>query len=398
MPRYITGPDGRTHSFPDNATDQQISGALKAIPQANAQTMKGAPTWTDWAVDALPMVGGAVGGFVGGAGGAVVGMGVGGAPGAIGGAALGGAAGEAAKQLVNRVRGSAAPTSASGAAANIGIAGASNAAMEGTGQALGAGMKAAAPWLMQKVLRPSYALLEEYKTTAPKMAKFLLDEGVNVTEGGLSKLQGLLRSNSSKIDTAVANAPGLIPKKEVAAELANTAAKVAKQTNPTEGLQAVADTGTEFLNHPIYKGDLTVPEAHGMKKATYQKLGNAYGEMKSATVESEKALARGLKNSVAARTPGLDLLNQREAQLMGVGEAVTRRVASDANADPIGLLWAAHSPATFLAGLVHKQPVLRSMLANGMWANAGKVSKIAPDVLRSAVLAIASGAHAEDEK
>lgn len=399
MPRLVQGPDGVMHQFPDQATDQQISAALKAIPQANAGRLPKARTWADVAADALPMIGGALGSVAGGAGGTVAGMGVGAVPGAMIGAASGSAIGESARQLLNRARGAEAPQSATAAAQDLAMAVGENAAAEGAGQVLGAGMKAAAPWLMAKVLKPSLSVLEEYKTTAPRMAKLLLDEGVNVTEGGLAKLKGLLHANTAKIDAAVAAAPGVIPKKEVAAELANTAARVAKQTNPTEGLKAIGDTAEEFLNHPVYTGDLTVPEAHAMKKATYQKLGNAYGEMKSASVEAEKALARGLKNAVADRTPGLAAMNAREAELMGAGEAVARRVATNTNADPVGILWASHDPAMFIAGLIQKQPVVRSMLANGMWANASRVAKVAPNVLRSAIYAIAEGVTpSEDEK
>lgn len=47
MPRIVKGPDGTMHSFPDTATDQQISGALKAIPRANAPQASKAPTWAD---------------------------------------------------------------------------------------------------------------------------------------------------------------------------------------------------------------------------------------------------------------------------------------------------------------------------------------------------------------
>lgn len=48
MPRRVKGPDGRIHQFPDNATDQQISVALKAIPEANKPTPASkVPTWSD---------------------------------------------------------------------------------------------------------------------------------------------------------------------------------------------------------------------------------------------------------------------------------------------------------------------------------------------------------------
>jgi hypothetical protein len=47
MPRRVKGPDGKIHQFPDEATDAQISGALKAIPEVNAKATPKAPTWSD---------------------------------------------------------------------------------------------------------------------------------------------------------------------------------------------------------------------------------------------------------------------------------------------------------------------------------------------------------------
>lgn len=47
MPRVVRGPDGVLQRFPDDATDAQISAALKAIPQTNAETAPKAPTWSD---------------------------------------------------------------------------------------------------------------------------------------------------------------------------------------------------------------------------------------------------------------------------------------------------------------------------------------------------------------
>lgn len=78
MPRLVKGPDGVMHSFPDKATDAQISAALKAIPQPNAGKVTKAKTWSEqMGLDAptdSPMVGfarGAASGLVDMAQGAV---------------------------------------------------------------------------------------------------------------------------------------------------------------------------------------------------------------------------------------------------------------------------------------------------------------------------------------
>lgn len=381
-------------AFPDTMSDAQINAAATKLYQEANPGKKQPPvkSWMDTAVDWLPAVGGAVGGVVGGIGGTVAGVGVGGVPGAIGGATLGGAAGEAAKQLVNRARGAAAPTSMTDAATGIATQGAVQGGAEAVGGALGAGMNAAAPWLMQKALKPTASVLREYGTSAPRVVKTLLDEGVSVTDGGVAKLQRLLEATNKEIREAVASSSGTIEKTSVAARALPTAQKVAQQVNPTRDLQAVGETVQEFLDHPVVTGKtLTVPEAQAMKVGTYQQIGKKYGEVSSAAIETQKSLARGLKEEIAAEVPGISGLNTRDSDLMAALDATGRRVALSGNKDPVGFAWVASHPTTFLAALFDRSPAIKSMVARGMYQSAGAAGKVAPQLIRAAVVALTSG-------
>ena len=132
--RIVNTPDG-PQAFPPDATDAEISEVLNAVPASKVPPkMPHARTWTDIAVDALPVVGGAVGGVLGAASGIPT-LGLTSLPAAAAGATMLGAGGEAAKQLINRYRGAEAPTSATDAALEIGkqgaIQGATTAAVGG---------------------------------------------------------------------------------------------------------------------------------------------------------------------------------------------------------------------------------------------------------------------------
>lgn len=345
----------------------------------------------DAIVNALPSLAGAAGGIVGGIGGTVFGMGVGGVPGAIGGAALGGGAGEAAKELINRARGAPDVGTMTQAATNIGAAGAVQGGAEAVGAGVGAGAKAAAPWLMQKALKPTASVLSEYKTTAPKLIQTLLDGGISVTQAGVDRLQTLFDATNRDIANAVSNATGRIDKKTVSARALTTANKVAQQVNPTADLQAVGDTVQEFMNHPIFKGDLSVAEAQAMKIGTYQQIGKKYGEVSSAAIETQKALARGLKEEIASEVPGIGALNQKDSDLMAALDAVGRRVALSGNKDPVGFAWVAAHPTTFLAAIFDRSPAIKSMVARGLYQSAGAAAKVAPQLIRAAVTGLASG-------
>ncbi len=230
----------------------------------------------------------------------------------------------------------------------------------------------------------------------PKIVQTLLDEGVNVSPKGVERLDLLLSEKNAEIAEAVANAPGLIPKERVAAQVLPVAQRLARQVNPTADLEAVGSTIGEFLQHPTTPGALTVPEAQAMKIGTYAQIGKNYGKLSSATVEAQKALARGLKEEIVAEAPQVAGLNAAESRLILAREAVGRRVALSGNRDPVGFAWVAGHPMTFLAALIDRAPAVKSMLARGMYNSAAGAAKVSPQLIRAAVVALAASQDSED--
>ncbi len=130
MPRIVSF-EGKRQSFPDDATDAEISAALNAIPASTAKEPPKARTWTDTLMDWVPSVGGAAGTMIGAAAGSL---------GASGGGAVGGMVGSALQQGVNRLRGAEAPESPlgelTGATKSGAVTGAAGAALGAAGTAL----------------------------------------------------------------------------------------------------------------------------------------------------------------------------------------------------------------------------------------------------------------------
>lgn len=173
MPIYTVEIDGKRYDIQGDRqpTEAEARSAIGAYTPSQSKPTAPQPSLTDRAVDALPMLGGAAGGIIGGIGGTAFGMGIGGAPGAIGGATLGGGAGEAAKQLINRARGKAAPGSMTEAAADIGMEGATQGAMEAGGRVVGAGLRAAAPRLARIAINPIESVERKYPDIAQTYLK-----------------------------------------------------------------------------------------------------------------------------------------------------------------------------------------------------------------------------------
>lgn len=346
----------------------------------------------DRLLDWLPAVGGMGGGFLGMAGGP---------PGAIMGAALGGAAGEAYKELIKRARAgidaspqqAGVPDSPLAATGQIGKEAAIQGASQAAGEVLGPAMTWTGQRLMQSAAKPGWvSLVKSIKAgeSVPPVVKTLLDEGVNVTPGGVTKLQNLIGSTNAEITAALAPSTAQIGNVKVASRLSDTARTFANQVNPQADLKAISDVGENFLASRAATS-MTPTEAQALKVGTYARIGEKYGSASAAGIEAEKALARGLKEEIAAEVPVVSAMNAREGRLLEALDAVGRRAALAGNKDPIGFAWVAHNPTTFIAALIDKNPGIKSMIARGMYQSAGVAAKVSPQLIRAAVVALTTG-------
>jgi hypothetical protein len=233
----------------------------------------------------------------------------------------------------------------------------------------------------------------------PRVVKTLLDEGVNVTESGVTKLKALLNATHSDVKAAIqgAEAAGAqIHPNAVASRLTETAKQFANQVNPGPDLNAVAEAGNQFLE--AHGGQMLSPtQAQSLKQGTYSVLSKKYGQLGSAETEAQKALARGLKEELERAAPGIDVLNAKEADQLKALNALGRRVALTGNKDPIGFAWVTHNPMVFLTALIDRSPAVKSMLANGLYQSAGAAAKVSPDLIRTAVVALAQPETAGSE-
>lgn len=369
-------------------------------------------SWADTAIDSIPWLGGMAGGMVGGAGGTVLGAVVGGVPGAVGGAALGGAAGESIKQLLDTYRGHP-KASSSDAAQAIGEQALIQGGSELAGIGIAKGATSLGSTLMQQAVKPSQRLAAEFRTSQRAISDTLLKEGVNVTPKGVEKLKTLLGATQADLRQALreADATGAtISPQAVAQRVDDASARAMKQVNPSADLGAIEDVRDEFLHHPGYPGQYPIQskaqaamnpqpkvtrplmpsEAQDMKVGTYQQLAGKYGEVSSAQAEAQKALARGLREEIEKSVPTARATNQREAQLLAALEATGRQAALAGNKSSIGLAWLANHPLNFLTAIMDRNPAAKSLIARGMYSQAGQASKVDPQMIRLAIAALGS--------
>lgn len=337
-------------------------------------------SWADWAINKLPVAGGITGGILG----SLIGP-----EGTIVGGLLGAGGAEAYKQLINRARGRPAPSTPLAATQAIAKEGVwQGAAPEAVGLGTGAVLRAGGTRLMQSAVKPTLAAAKRATGGTPQLVRTLLDEGISITKAGQAKLSALIEATNEQIKDALAGSSATISPHAVVTRLTPVAQRVGQQVNPAGDLAAVADVGNEFLE--AYGGSrLPIEQAQALKTGTYRQLAGKYGELKSATIEAQKGLARGLKEEIAAEVPEVSALNAQEGKLLQAADVVGRRIALTGNRDPIGFAWVTHNPITFLTALADRSPMFKSLLARGAYGAAGSVSKVSPQLIRAAVLATA---------
>lgn len=364
-----------------------------------------ARTWGDTARDLIPTAGGTIGALAGGPIGSF----------------LGGVAGSGYRQLAEHAselpdaladiarNWREAPTMAR-AALRGGAAGGAQAVKEGAiqgaasivGNAVTRGAQKVATGLMQSALKPGLrSTLNAVKGgQTPPVVQTLLKEGVNVTPGGIAKLNAIINATNAEIRGVVDGLPGAIQPLRVTSRLGDTARKFASQVNPQADLNAISDVGENFL--AAHGASAISPKAaQALKEGTYTALKEkAYGEVKTAAIEAEKALARGLKEELAreAQKSGINLnaLNAREGAAITARDAIAHRVAMVGNRDPAGLAWLANSPVTFVMALAERSPVVKTLLARGLYQSAAKAAGVPAETLRWAIGAIASSQNDEE--
>lgn len=190
--------------------------------------------------------------------------------------------------------------------------------------------------LYQSALKPSTTLTPEARA---RVIQTGLKEGVPVSAGGVEKIATLVDDLNTKIQAKIdaGSAAGkTVNKMDVANRLGDVGKRFSNQVNPEADLAAIQASGEEFMrNQPA---DIPASDAQALKKGTYQQLkSKAYGELKNASIESQKALARGLKEELVAQFPEIADLNARESNLIGLDKQLERAVGRIENHQMLGI-------------------------------------------------------------
>lgn len=166
-----------------------------------------------------------------------------------------------------------------------------------------------------------------------------LENDIPISKAGQTKIQGLITDLNDKVKNQIqagSNAGATINKFDVASRLGQTYQKFGNQVTPLSDLNAIGETGNEFLqNQP---NQIPAATAQQLKSGTYQQLKDtAYGQLKNSTIEAQKALARGIKEELQTQFPEIQGLNDQESKAINLDDSLERAVNRTTNRNVLGL-------------------------------------------------------------
>ena len=235
--------------------------------------------------------------------------------------------------------------------------------------------------LMQSSLKPLQKQLESGQ--AKTAIQTLLKEDVNPTltktifGKGIDTLQAKVDTLNSQIVDIIKNSKKTVNKSEVVAYLDDLEKNALNNALPAGDIAAIQAARQEFLAHPLLKNleEIPVQLAQKLKVGTYKSLGEkAYGELKSATVESGKTLARGLKDLIGKAEPGVLGLNKESQALYDTLDVAERRAFMEANKDIAGLSTLSKDVKNQVAMMADRSANFKALLARTIY-KAGKAGE-----------------------
>lgn len=281
---------------------------------------------------------------------------------------------------------------AAGAAGGAATAGLINPEEVGTGAMIGAAVPAI-PALGQKLtskardfmfsaVKPTTADVES--GAAKQAIETMLEEGVNPTMQrtifgrGLDTVSKKISEKNKQIADLVRGSGKTISKAEVAAKLDELRPSLLTQVNPVPDIRALEEARAGFATHPLLQAEeISVPLAQEMKQGTYRALGDkAWQEVGSASRESQKALARGLKEGIAKAIPEVGKLNAEESKLLNVLDVAEARAIQELRNNPTGLATLASNPQAALAFMADRSSAFKSLVARMMNKTGQSLGKV----------------------
>lgn len=221
----------------------------------------------------------------------------------------------------------------------------------------------------ESALKPSTVMSPAERSSVVQTA---LKNEIPISSDGLQKLGDRIDELNQAIKNEISSDPTRpIDPNKVATRADAAKAKFYNQVNAQPDLNAIEASRQQFLaeqgakpgtpsipprptglldaqGNPIMSSGIpakpptpappmNAADSQTMKQGTYRVLRGKFGEQGSASVEAQKALARGLKEEIATQFPEIGKLNATESKLLDLQPVLERAVNRISNHQAIGI-------------------------------------------------------------
>lgn len=241
-------------------------------------------------------------------------------------------------------------------------------------------LEAAAKSRMQSALKPILSANE--RGAGERAVQTMLDEGLNVSKGGVAELHKRISDLHGEVEKIVANSGAKIDISPIADAFKKLKAKAIDQASWETDLKTVKDSFAEFFRNPQMQKladklhDLPIDVAQRMKRGTQQSVADSFGTKGTAWEESQKAISDILRRGIEKAEPAVGPANARQSDLLNALEITKRRALMEGNKNPFGLSLVAHHPAAGAAFALDRSAFANSVLANLLYKGRGAAPAI----------------------
>lgn len=238
----------------------------------------------------------------------------------------------------------------------------------GIGKAIEPLAKAGGFKLMWQALKPARAARDN--GDAARAVQTLLDEGVNVTEGGVAKLTDKIDTLDDELTKAIASSKAKLLKTDVLQGLKDVLAQYREGTQAAKNLPAIRQVAQNLMDHPLSRGsnELTVQAAQAMKRQNYKELGDtSYGSgMLGPERDALKGVTRGLRGGIETAVPETAAINAEMSPLINARDLAQDRALLSGNKTMLGI--GILNPKTLIAHMADRSELVKSLLARLLYS------------------------------
>lgn len=206
---------------------------------------------------------------------------------------------------------------------------------------------------------------------AERAARTMLDEGVNVSERGVDRLTTMGMSARNDANAAINSSTATIDKGVVGNRLQPVISEI-ERSNPTPGAAraTVENIYNQYMANPLIPQRIPVKQAQDLKQGLYQLIDERFGQIANDTnvTAAQKALARGFKEELEAAVPAVVAPNATQSQLWNAQKLARQAVAKNNGSQILGFSPVAHGPSGFVAMLLDKNALLKSLAARAIYS------------------------------